>query len=85
VRLGFIINPIAGMGGKVGLKGTDGEEVLKKAIALGAKPESPIKARKALEVLLPLKDKIHVVTCPGDMGEKVAKDLGFQVVVLEEA
>lgn len=84
MRLGFIINPIAGMGGKVGLKGTDGEEVLKKAIALGAKPESPIKARKALEVLLPLKDKIHVVTCPGDMGEKVAKDLGFQVVVLEE-
>jgi predicted polyphosphate/ATP-dependent NAD kinase len=84
VRLGFIINPIAGMGGKVGLKGTDGEEVLKKAIALGAKPESPIKARKALEVLLPIKDKISVVTCPGDMGEDVAKDLGFKVEVLEE-
>jgi len=62
LKLGFIINPIAGMGGKVGLKGTDGEEVLKKAIELGAKPESPIKGKKALELLLPIRDSIRVVT-----------------------
>lgn len=84
LRIGFIVNPIAGMGGKVGLKGTDGEEVLKKAIELGAKPESPIKAKKALEVLLPIKDRVKIVTCPGDMGEDVARELGFDVEVLED-
>ena len=84
MKLGFIINPIAGMGGKVGLKGTDGEEVLKKAIELGAKPESPIKGKKALELLLPIRDSIRVVTCPGEMGEDVARELGFNVEVLED-
>lgn len=84
MKLGFIVNPIAGMGGKVGLKGTDGPRVLEKAIKLGAKPESPDKAKKALEILIPIKDKIKIITCLGDMGEEEAKELGFEVDVLDE-
>lgn len=78
-RLGFIVNPIAGLGGRVGLKGTDGPEVVKRALELGAVPESPARARRALEQLLPLRDKLLVLSFPGDMGGRIAAELGFQV------
>ncbi|MCF6461250.1 ATP-NAD kinase [Clostridium sp. Cult3] len=85
LKLGFIVNPIAGMGGKVGLKGTDGAEILEKAIELGAYPEAPIKAKKALEVLIPYKDQLEIITCPGTMGEKIAREVGLEPIVLGEA
>ncbi len=84
MRLGLIINPIAGMGGKVGLKGTDGPEILEKARRLGAKEESPIKAISALKILLPLKDNLQIFTYPGKMGENEAREVGFEPVVLGE-
>ena len=84
MKLGFIVNPIAGMGGRVGLKGTDGEDILEKARSLGAIPESPDKAIKALEVLLPLKDELEIYTYPEEMGEIEALFLGFKPIVLGE-
>lgn len=82
MKLGFIVNPIAGMGGRVGLKGTDGEGTLEKALSLGAVPESPLKAKKALEVLIDHKDQIDIYTYPGKMGEEEAIALGFKPIVL---
>lgn len=81
-KIGLIVNPIAGMGGKVGLKGTDGVHILNEAIKLGAFPEAPNKAMKALEKLKSIKDEVLIVTCSGDMGQREAESLGFKTKIV---
>lgn len=80
-KVGLIVNPIAGMGGRVGLKGTDG--MVEKAIELGA---TPVSGERALQALTQLRDAkrlyneqlpIHFYTCSGDMGERWLKGAGF--------
>lgn len=80
MKVGFLVNPIAGMGGAVGLKGTDGKEILKKALSLGAEPVAP---KRAQESLSNLSIDISFLTCSGRMGEESLRDAGiedFQVV-----
>lgn len=83
--IGFIINPVAGMGGAVGLKGTDGNKILNKAIALGAKPIASAKAEIFLSNLSTAKDHIKFLVGAGEMGEFRVKKLGFNCKVLGQA
>jgi predicted polyphosphate/ATP-dependent NAD kinase len=82
MKLGFVVNPIAGMGGRVGLKGTDG--VFKEAIARGAKPVAPKRAMEFLEKLEEnmMETRVEILTCPGIMGEEEAEAAGVPVQVL---
>jgi predicted polyphosphate/ATP-dependent NAD kinase len=82
LTLGLIINPLAGIGGSVGLKGSDGPEVVEEAFSRGAQCKSAERSRLALHVLLPIQDQIQIVTCPANMGENLVVELGFNHQVL---
>ena len=75
-RIGFLVNPIAGMGGSVGLKGTDGDAYFK-ALELGARPVAPLRARRFLNEVarLGLNVKAKFIIAPHVMGEDYAKDI----------
>jgi predicted polyphosphate/ATP-dependent NAD kinase len=71
--IGFLINPVAGMGGAVGLKGTDG--MLVEAIRRGAQPMAAFRARQAMNLLRDT--PFRYVTCSGPMGEDVLAGTGI--------
>lgn len=77
-----MVNPIAGMGGRVGLKGTDG--VVDKARELGAQPVAPKKAADVLNELIELyeNDKngipVEWYTCSDNMGAAFLEKKGFE-------
>jgi predicted polyphosphate/ATP-dependent NAD kinase len=84
-RIGLIVNPIAGMGGRVGLKGSDGKETLELARKLGAVPECPGKALTALkQIKNNFNGDVRIITYPAFMGEHEALDAGFQPQVIGE-
>lgn len=80
-KLGLIVNPVAGLGGSVGLKGSDG--VVEEALRRGASPQAGHRAGIALQELGELGACVTVYTGQGSMGETIAKELGFSCVVME--
>ncbi len=83
--LGLIINPIAGMGGAVGLKGTDGGDTLEKALSLGAKPNAYNRTKELLEKLSSIKRKIKFITCPKYMGGFILEEFGFDFQIIKHS
>jgi NAD+ kinase len=81
-RIGLVVNPIAGMGGPVGLKGTDGK--VDEARDRGAEPRAPDRARTALDALAGTGVDVELLTCGAPMGEREARAAGFDPVVVYE-
>jgi NAD+ kinase len=79
-RIGLVVNPIAGMGGRVGLKGTDNK--VEEARRRGADPRSPSRARAALEHLNEQPAEVDLYTYGGEMGEEEAVAAGFEPTVV---
>ncbi len=83
--IGLIVNPIAGMGGRVGLKGTDGETVLARARLLRAPQEATARTVAALKVLASNAGDVRLLTCPASMGEDEARAAGLVPTIVLDA
>lgn len=80
--IGFVVNPIAGMGGTVGLKGTDGAHVLGEALRRGAVGKASDRAKDTLSTLRAMDLDIRFLTAAGEMGERLSRDEGFEAEVV---
>jgi predicted polyphosphate/ATP-dependent NAD kinase len=83
-RVGLIVNPVAGLGGRVGLKGSDGAAVQQRALELGAVPRALDRTTEALVRLRPIAGEFEFVTYPGEMGEEAARRSEFDPEVIGE-
>lgn len=81
-RVGLIVNPLAGIGGRVGLKGSDGIAIVERAFALGAVPAACSRTAEALSGLVDLADVIDLGTYPAEMGARVACEGGFEPTIV---
>lgn len=72
--VGFLLNPVAGMGGAVGLAGTDG--MVEEAVRRGAIPRAPGRAVRALELLSG--QEIRFFTPAGAMGAAALDAVGIR-------
>jgi predicted polyphosphate/ATP-dependent NAD kinase len=75
--VGLVLNPVAGMGGRVGLKGTDGADMLTMALGRGAEPVSPACILRFLDQLGDRARAIQWLTCSGDMGADILIEAGL--------
>ncbi len=81
-KIGLIVNPVAGIGGPAGLKGSDGDAILKQAKAKGFESKALQRAAVVVEMLGEVAHKVEVVTCSGPMGEDCVRNsnLAYRVV-----
>ena len=79
-QIAVVVNPIAGMGGRVGLKGTDGK--VETARERGATPRAPDRAREALAAVAQVGSDIEILTYGNPMGESIVRAAGFDPLVV---
>lgn len=84
MKIGLIINPVAGIGGPVGLKGSDGADIQALALKKGGTYQSNNKTRTSLKQIIDLKDGVSFITGTGEMGENLLKELGFYYETIGE-
>lgn len=84
MKIGLVVNPIAGLGGTVGLKGTDGPDTIAQALARGAVPKSGERTRRAFARLAERVPGSRVLTAPGALGADWLDGLGLDTRTVPE-
>jgi len=82
LSLGIVLNPLAGLGGSVALKGSDGPDTVAKALSLGARSHVNERVEITLAILAGHKDQLHLVTYPGEMGADACRLTGMKAEVI---
>ena len=93
MKIGFIINPFAGIGGTVALKGSDGKATVEQALALGAKPQAESRALLALQSMMSntpwlesvQRESVQFYCASGAMGENVLRQLALPCHVIYQS
>ncbi len=83
LRIGLIVNPVAGLGGSAGLKGTDGPGTVAEALRRGAVPQAGARTARALAQLARMHPGAEIMAAPGTLGADWVLGLALRVVVLE--
>ncbi|MFN7052680.1 MAG: ATP-NAD kinase family protein, partial [Gemmobacter sp.] len=81
MKIGLVVNPVAGLGGAVGLKGTDGPDTVAEALRRGAVAQAGPRARRALERLAARMPGAAVTVAPGQLGADWVAGLDLSVTV----
>ncbi|HUO42884.1 MAG TPA: ATP-NAD kinase family protein [Methylomirabilota bacterium] len=80
-RIGLVVNPVAGIGGRVGLKGSDGE-LSRKAKSYGGVSQASHRTVEALQEISCANIDFALLTYPYLMGETEAVECGYRPTVL---
>lgn len=84
MKLGFVINPFAGIGGAVALKGSDGSDIVELALSRGACPQAEARAETAMGKITSLTG-FSILTAAAAMGENVLRKLKLPCEVVYTA
>jgi predicted polyphosphate/ATP-dependent NAD kinase len=81
-QLGLVVNPVAGVGGPAGLKGSDGTQTQANALARGATLRAGARAAAALAVVAREHPRARILTVAGPMGADAVRAAGLTPVVV---
>ena len=82
LKFGLLVNPVAGIGGSVALKGSDGAEIQARARQRGGNPRAAPRTRRALRALGSAARAVRWVTWGGGMGEDLLAEAGLNSQLL---
>jgi len=80
--IGVVVNPVAGIGGPAGLKGSDGAAVQAAARERGATERAGTRAAAALAVIARAHPGAPILTVAGPMGENAVRSAGLTPVIV---
>ena len=83
MEIGLLVNPIAGLGGAVGLNGTDGPDIVAEALRRGAVAHAGERTRQAIALLAARIPGVSITCAPGDMGANWLKGLNLKPTILD--